>query len=52
MLYDRLAAEIGTRTKAFNLVKHDKKLVRFYIPIVPPNIEEPVWSVIRKLTDT
>ncbi len=47
---NRLAAEIGSRAKAFKLVEHDKKLVRFYIPLVPQNIEEPVWSVIRKLT--
>jgi len=48
---NRLAADIGSRAKTFKLVKHDKKQVRFYIPLVPANIEEPVWSVIRKLTD-
>ncbi len=47
---NRLAAEIGSRAKAFQLVEHDKKLVRFYIPLIPRNIEESVWSVIRKLT--
>ncbi len=28
----------------------DNKLVRFYLPFVPDNPEDPVWSVIRKLT--
>ncbi|MBF0398448.1 MAG: SAM-dependent DNA methyltransferase [Desulfobacterales bacterium] len=48
---NRIAAEVGTRTKALRLVEHDKKLVRFYIPLKPKNIEEPTWSVIRKLTE-
>lgn len=48
---NRLASEVGTRAKAFKLVEHDKKLVRFFIPLVPKNIEEQVWSVIRKLSD-
>jgi len=25
--------------------------VRFYLPLEPSNPEEPVWSVIRKLSD-
>jgi type I restriction enzyme M protein len=48
---DRIAKEVGSRAKAFQLVERDKKLVRFYIPFRPENVEEPVWSVIRKLTD-
>jgi type I restriction enzyme M protein len=48
---NRIAKEVGNRTKAFALVKRDKKLVRFYIPLEPANLDEPVWSVIRKLTD-
>ena len=48
---DRIAKEVGSRAKAFKLVERDKKLVRFYIPFRPENMEEPVWSVIRKLTD-
>ncbi len=48
---NRIAHEVGSRAKAFKLVERDKKLVRFYIPFRPENPEEPVWSVIRKLTD-
>ena len=48
---NRIAKEVGSREKAFKLVKHDKKLVRFYLPLEPENPEEPVWSVIRKLSD-
>jgi type I restriction enzyme M protein len=48
---DRIAKEVGSRAKAFKLVERDKNLVRFYIPFRPNNIEEPIWSVIRKLTD-
>ena len=29
---DRIAKEVGSRAKAFKLVKHDKKLVRFFLP--------------------
>ena len=48
---NRIAKEVGGRAKAFKLVKRDKKLVRFYIPLEPANPDEPVWSVIRKLAD-
>ncbi len=48
---NRIAKEVGSRAKAFKLVKQDKKLVRFYLPLKPDNPEEPVWSVIRKLAD-
>jgi len=48
---NRIAKEVGGRAKAFKLVKKDKKLVRFYIPLEPADTEEPVWSVIRKLAD-
>jgi type I restriction enzyme M protein len=46
---DRIAKEVGSRQKAFALVKADPKLVRFYLPLVPDDPEQPVWSVIRKL---
>src|SRR5438093_740993 len=49
---DRIAKEVGSRAKAFKLVKHDKKLVRFYLPIEPKNPDDPVWSVIRTLSDS
>lgn len=48
---DRIAAEVGSREKAFRLVKADKKLVRFYLPLQPADTEQPVWSVIRTLSD-
>ena len=48
---NRAAAKIGSRRKAFELVKADRKLVRFYLPLVPEDPEEPVWSVIRKISD-
>lgn len=47
---DRIAKEVGSRAKAFKLVKHDKKLVRFYLPLEPKNPEETVWSIIRTLS--
>jgi type I restriction enzyme M protein len=48
---NRIAGEVGDRAKAFKLVKHDKKLVRFYLPLKPQSPDDPVWSVIRKLSD-
>ena len=48
---DRMAKEVGSRAKAFKLVKHDKKLVRFFLPLEPKNPDDPVWSVIRTLSD-
>ncbi|MCR9279331.1 MAG: type I restriction-modification system subunit M [Pseudomonadaceae bacterium] len=48
---NRIATEVGSRKKAFQLAKADHKLVRFYLPLVPDDPEEPVWSVIRKLAD-
>jgi type I restriction enzyme M protein len=48
---NRIAEEVGSRAKAFKLVKHDKKLVRFYLPLVPKNPDDTVWSVIRTLSD-
>jgi type I restriction enzyme M protein len=48
---NRNAKEVGSRKKAFQLAKADHKLVRFYLPLVPDDPEQPVWSVIRKLSD-
>lgn len=48
---NRIAAKVGSRKKAFQLAKADHKLVRFYLPLVPDDPEEPVWSVIRKFAD-
>ena len=48
---NRIAEEVGGRAKAFKLVKHDKKLVRFYLPLEPKTPDDPVWSVIRTVSD-
>ncbi|MEK6698203.1 MAG: N-6 DNA methylase [Nitrospirota bacterium] len=48
---NRIAKEVGSRAKAFKLVKHDKKLVRFFLPLQPMNPDDAVWSVIRTLSD-
>jgi type I restriction enzyme M protein len=48
---NRIAEEVGSRTKAFKLVKLDKTLVRFYLPLEPEEPEKTVWSVIRELSD-
>ena len=48
---NRIAAEVGSRKKAFQLAKRDHKLVRFFLPLEPADPEQPVWSVIRKLSD-
>ena len=48
---DKVAANFGSRAKAFALVKMDKKLVRFYLPLQPENPDDAVWSVIRTLSD-
>lgn len=48
---NRIAAEVGSRKKAFQLAKADHKLVRFYLPLLPGDPEQPVWSIIRKLSD-
>ena len=48
---NRIAKEVGSRKKAFALVKADHKLVRFYLPLLPEDPEQPVWSVIRKISD-
>src|SRR3954452_21663387 len=57
---NRIAAEVGSRKKAFQLAKMDwekaplgkngkkQAMVRFFIPLLPVDPEEPVWSVIRK----
>ncbi len=48
---NRIAKEVGSREKAFKWVEQDKKIVRFYIPLKPEDTEQPVWSVIRGLSD-
>ncbi len=48
---NRIADKVGSRKKAFQYAKAGHKLVRFYLPFVPDDIEQPVWSVIRNLSD-
>ena len=48
---DRIAEKVGSRAKAFKLVRRDQNLVRFYLPLKPDNPDDPVWSVIRRLSD-
>ena len=48
---NRIAAKVGSRKKAFQLAKADHKLVRFYLPLMPDDPEQPIWSVIRRLSD-
>jgi len=48
---NRIAREVGSRKKAFQLVTTDPKLVRFYLPLMPDDPDQSVWSVIRKLAD-
>jgi len=47
---NHIAVEVSSLAKAFKLVERDHKLVRFYVPLKPSDPNEPVWSVIRKLT--
>ena len=48
---NRIAEQVGSRQKAFALVARDPKLVRFYLPLEPPDPQEPVWSLIRTLSN-
>ena len=48
---NRIAAKVGSRKNAFQLAGADHKLIRFYLPLMPDDPEQPVWSVIRKLSD-
>jgi type I restriction enzyme M protein len=47
---NRIASKVGSRKKAFALVRHDKQLVRFYLPLEPDDPDQPVWVVIRTLS--
>lgn len=48
---NRIAVNVGNRTKAFALVEKDRKLVRFYLPFKPANLEsDEVWTTVRKLS--
>jgi len=47
---NKIAENTGSRTKALALIEKDHKLVRFYLPLKPKDIEkENIWDVIRQL---
>jgi type I restriction enzyme M protein len=48
---NRIAQKVGSRAKAFKLVARDNNLVRFYLPLQPDDPDQPVWSMIRRLSD-
>ena len=48
---NRIAEQVGSRAKAFQLVQLDHKLVRFDLPLRPEDPQQPVWSVIRPLAE-
>ena len=48
---NRIVKEVGSRKKAFQLVKMDHKLVCFYLPLVPEDADNPIWPIIRKLAN-
>ncbi|TVM03916.1 MAG: DNA methyltransferase [Candidatus Brocadia sp. WS118] len=49
---NRIAKQVGSRTKAHKLIEKDHKLVRFYLPLKAKEPEkDDTWSVIRTLTD-
>ena len=56
---NRIATNVGSRDRTFNLIEKDwqkaknkkKAMVRFFLPMKPDDPEQPVWSVIRKISD-
>ena len=49
---NRIARQVGSRTKALKLIEKDHKLVRFYLPLIAKDPEkDDTWSVIRTLTN-
>ncbi len=49
---NRIAKEVGSRAKAFKLVKHDKKLVRFFLPLgAEESRRSRLVDLIRRLAD-
>jgi type I restriction enzyme M protein len=48
---NRVEGEVGLRAKASKPVRHDKKLVRFFLPREPKKADDAVWSVVRMLSD-
>ena len=49
---NRIAKQVGSRTRAHKLIEKDHKLVRFCLPLKAKDTErDDTWSVIRTLTD-
>ncbi|BDQ02088.1 MAG: DNA methyltransferase [Ignavibacterium sp.] len=46
----KITDKIGDKKRVLKLIEKDRKLTRFYIPFRPENIDDPTWSVIRKLS--
>lgn len=47
---NKIAEKTGSREKALKLIYLDHKLVRFFLPIKPNNIEkENIWDVVKQL---
>lgn len=44
---NRIAAEVGSRKKAFQLAKRDHKLVRFFLPLELTDPHLPIWQDFR-----
>ena len=49
---NRIARQVGNRTKALKLIEKDHQLVRFYLPLIAKDPQkDDTWSVIRTLTN-
>lgn len=48
---NRIATCVGSFKDAFELVRYDRKGDRFFLPLVPDDAEQPVWTVFRKFSD-
>ena len=47
---DKLSKKFKERKKAYNLIKADNKIVRFFLPFCPKDIEKDnFWSIFRNL---
>lgn len=50
---NRLAVEFGSRKMVLKLLEKDRKLVRFYLPFKPADVEtQPTWDVIKLMNAT
>ncbi len=50
---NRVAEKVKSRTRAFQLIEKDHKLVRFYLPLRAKNLEKDhTWEVVRLLNES